>query len=64
MQQEERGEEGGYWAEHSEAAGYKYELRRVQVSSDHSPENMRLLALLLMVGAAGKDIHTDTYIRI
>lgn len=35
--------------------GYKYELGCVQVTSDHSPDTMRLLALLLMVGAAGKE---------
>ncbi|XP_056237534.1 trypsin-like isoform X2 [Seriola aureovittata] len=32
--------------------GYKYELGCFQVFSDHSPDTMRLLALLLMVGAA------------
>lgn len=35
--------------------GHKYEPWCVQVSSDHSPDNMRLLALLLMIGAAGKE---------
>lgn len=34
---------------------YKYKLPCYQVSSDHYPDTMRLLALLLMVGAAGKD---------
>lgn len=34
--------------------GYKYELDCVQVPSDHTSHTMRLLALLLMIGAAGK----------
>lgn len=43
--------------------GYKYEPGCVQVSSDLPPDTMTLLALLLMIGAVGKerDIHTDTY---
>lgn len=39
---------------------YKYELGCVQVSPDLSPDTMRLLVVLLMVGAAGKEMDTCT----
>lgn len=43
------------WAVHRGLAVYKNKPGCDQVSSDHSLVTMRLLALLLMVGAAGKD---------
>lgn len=39
---------------------YKYELGCVQVSPDLSPDTMKLLVVLLMVGAAGKEMDTRT----
>lgn len=58
------GNSRGGGPDHSGLVGYKYDLGCVQVSSDHSPDIMRLFALLLMVGAAGKDteIHSCTWI--
>lgn len=59
-QQKEGQEEGGNGPSTVGLVAYKYEPGCVQVSSDHSPDTMRLLALLLMVGAAGKDTDTCT----
>lgn len=56
---------GGYGPSAVGLVGYKYEPGSVQVSSDPLPDTMRLLALLLMVGAAGKDTntHIHTYLH-
>lgn len=58
-QQKEGGVEGGIRPGIAWLAGYKYVPRWVQVSSDQSLDTMRLLALLLMIGAAGKDTEID-----
>lgn len=56
-------EEGGNELSTLELVRYKYEPGCVPVSSDHSPDTMRLLALLLMIGAAGKHKEKDTRTR-